>query len=383
MNIVDPILFRCRRQPPVAAICVPGFGPISYRRLENGVHNISRRIHALSLPKQSIVAVSIPDVIFHTAVLLALGKLGMITMSIGQDNVGIPINVDALITTDRYSFANVGQTFAADLSWMEGDGKPLDAGLVPKIYDDDLCRIIVTSRKDHAPNAVAVSHKLLANRTASLQSILGNQFSDCSRIYINEPLASSYGYMFLIYALSRGGMAFFPGTSFEQTLRAFEEFRVQCLIAPPANLEALTRWFDVAPNYQNGIDVLVCTDGMLSRSLSDRIRSRICPHLITVHGAAETGIFAAANAHEIAEFQDAVGFITPNVDIQIIDGSGKPLPPAQEGQLLIKSGVAVDGYVGNPEYSNQVFCDGWFHCGETGMLREFGSEALLAITGHI
>ena len=26
MNIVDPILFQCRRQPPAAAICVPGSG---------------------------------------------------------------------------------------------------------------------------------------------------------------------------------------------------------------------------------------------------------------------------------------------------------------------------------------------------------------------
>ena len=34
MNIVDPILYQCRRQPPAAAICVPGpgIGLISYRR---------------------------------------------------------------------------------------------------------------------------------------------------------------------------------------------------------------------------------------------------------------------------------------------------------------------------------------------------------------
>ena len=91
MNIVDPILFQCRRQPPAAAICVPGpgIGLISYRRLEIFIHNISRRMHALGLPERSIVAVSIGDVIFHAAVLLASTRLGVITLSLREGKISI------------------------------------------------------------------------------------------------------------------------------------------------------------------------------------------------------------------------------------------------------------------------------------------------------
>ena len=100
MNIVDAILFQCRRQPPVAAICVPGqdHGLISYRRLEQAIHNISRRLLALGMAPGSIVAVNIQDVIFHAAMLLALTRLGFATLTIRGDLPSLPFKVDALIS---------------------------------------------------------------------------------------------------------------------------------------------------------------------------------------------------------------------------------------------------------------------------------------------
>ena len=83
MNVVDPILFQCRRQPPVAAICVPsaGIGLVSYRRLALFIHNISRRLTATGLRPGQLVAVSIEDQIFHIAMLLALARLGIASVS--------------------------------------------------------------------------------------------------------------------------------------------------------------------------------------------------------------------------------------------------------------------------------------------------------------
>src|ERR1700688_4183752 len=103
MNIVDQILFQCRRQPPAAAICVPGpgIGLISYRRLETFIHNVSRRLLSLGLWTGSIASVKIEDVIFHAVVLLALTRLGMITISLRQDQVSLPLNIAALITATR------------------------------------------------------------------------------------------------------------------------------------------------------------------------------------------------------------------------------------------------------------------------------------------
>jgi acyl-CoA synthetase (AMP-forming)/AMP-acid ligase II len=380
MNIVDPILFQCRRQPPAAAICVPGpgIGLISYRRLEQFIHNVSRRLHALGLPERSIVAISIGDVIFHSAVLLASMRLGMIAVSLREGEISLPFKIDALIADGKRSFANMGRVMLADLSWTEGDGRPLEPHLLPQTHEDDLCRLILTSGTSSTPKAVAFSHKRIATSMARL-STFGNRIANCSRIYCDVPISSSLGFRFLIYALSRGGMAFFPGENFSSTLRVIEDYKVQCLVGSPSGFENLLRWFDTVPSYQSNVEVIYCGGDVLSRSLSDRLRSRICSHLICVYSSTEAGVAAVAHAHEIAEVPRAVGFVPPGVTVQIVDASGTLLPPGQEGQVRLRSEYAVGGYFGNPEESEKVFRDGWFYPGDLGTLSD---ADLLVITGR-
>ena len=381
MNIVDPILFQCQRQPPVAAICVPGpgIGLISYRRLEQFVHNIARRLHALGLPERSIVAVNIQDVIFHAAVVLALTRLGMITLSLREGEVSVPIKIDALITTARLPLAHVGRVILMDLSWTEGDGRPLEPHLLPQTHEDDLCRIILTSGTTNTPKAVAISHKLLAARMNRHLTVFGNRLGNCSRIYSDVPVSSSLGFQFLIYTLWRGGTAFFPGDNFENTLRVVEDYQVQCLVGSPGGFENLLRWFDAMPSYQSNIEVMFCGGDVLSRSLSNRLRSRICSHLIAAYGSTEASMSATAHAHEIVDVPRAVGFVTPGVTVQIVDASGTILPPGKEGTVRVRSEYAVDGYFGNPEESSKVFRDGWFYPGDVGTLN---ADNLLVIAGR-
>jgi len=380
MNIVDPILFQCRRQPPVAAMCVPGpgIGLISYRRLEQFIHNFSRRVHALGLPERSIVAVSIEDVIFHAVIVLALMRLGMITLSLREGDVSLPFKIDALIADGKRAFADIGRVILADLSWTEGDARPLEPHLLPQTHEDDLCRLILTSGTSGAPKAVALSHKLLANRMAR-HATFGNRIANCSRTYSDVPVSSSLGFQFLIYTLSRGGTAFFPGENFASTLRVIEDYKVQCLVGSPGGFENLLRWFDTVPAYQSNIEVIFCGGDVLSRSLSDRLRSRICSHLVAAYGSTEASMSAVAHAHEIAKVPRAVGFVTPGVVIQIVDSADALLAAGQEGRVRVRSEFAVSHYFADPQESDKVFRDGWFYPGDLGTL---DADGLLVITGR-
>src|SRR5262249_10615890 len=158
---------------------------------------------------------------------------------------------------------------------------------------------------------VAISHRLLANRLNRHPQVFGNRVGNCSRIYSDVPLSSSLGFQFLIYTLWRGGTVFFTGEDFKSTLRAFDDYEIQCIVGSPGGFETLLRWFDVVPAYQSNIEVLVCAGDVLSRSLSDRLRSRICSHLIAAYGSTEASMSACAHAHEIADTPRAVGFVTP------------------------------------------------------------------------
>jgi acyl-CoA synthetase (AMP-forming)/AMP-acid ligase II len=381
MNIVDPLLFQCRRQPPVAAICVPGpgVGLISYRRLERYIHNITQRLHTLGLPPKSIVAVNIKDVIFHAAVLLALTRLGMVTISLREDQRSLPIKTDALIADPTLPLINMERVALADLSWTEGDGRPLEPHFLPQIHEDDLCRIILTSGTTSTPKGIAISHKMLTGRIARHLTVFGNRFGNCSRIYCDVPISSSLGFQFLIYTLWRGGTVVFPGSGFADTLPALEQYKVQCMVASPGGFENLVRWFDVAAAYQSDIEMLLCMGDVLSRQLSDRLRSRICSHLVAAYGSTEASMSATAHAHEIAEIPRAVGFVAPDVTVEITDGAGATLSPDREGYVRLKSKFAVEHYFDNPEESGKVFRDGWFYPGDIGRLT---ADGLLVISGR-
>ncbi len=379
MNIVDPILFQCSRQPPAAAICVPGSGIslISYRRLERFVHNISRRLHGFGFPAGAVVALDLQDVIFHVAVMLALTRLGIATISMREGQDSLPVKIDALITDSKSAVGS--HAIYADLEWTEGDGLPLEQHVLPQTKPGDLCRLILTSGTTKTPKAVGLSHELVAGRIARHLSVFGNRFVDCSRFYCDVPVSSSLGFQFLIYTLWRGGTIFFPGKSFESTLPVLDQYKVQSIVGSPGGFETLLRWFDIVPSYQSNIETLLCAGDVLSRTLSNRMRSRICSHLVTFYGSTEAGVSASAHGHEILDMPRAVGFVTPDVEIKIVDPTGKEMPPNREGRVRIKSVYAVDRYFQDSGESEQVFRDGWFYPGDLGRLERDG---LLIITGR-
>ena len=333
----------------------------------------------MGIQRQSVVAVNVPDVIFHVALTLALIRLGAITLSVRDGEASSPIKIDALVTTTNQPSVPAGRVILADPSWIEGDGRPLERHYLPQTHEDDLCRIILTSGTIGEPKAVAISHRLLASRMSRHITVFGNRLGNCSRIYTDVPISSSVGFQFLVYALWRGGTAFFPGDDFDRTFRVFEDYKVQCLVGSPGGFENLVKWFSSGPAYQSNIEAVFCGGDLLSRSLSERIRSQICSHVIAGYGSTEASMSAIAHAHEIAEIPQAVGFVTPGVAIQIVNSMGDVLPSEQEGEIRIKSEYAVDGYLGNPEASSASFRNGWFYPGDIGTLRDDG---LLVVSGR-
>jgi acyl-CoA synthetase (AMP-forming)/AMP-acid ligase II len=304
--------------------------------------------------------------------------MGIVTVSLRGTEPMLPFEISALLVDSTHPVPQGGRIILADLSWIEGDGRPLEPHLLPYTNENDLCRLILTSGTSNTPKAVALSHKLLASRMAR-HSTFGNRLANCSRVYCDVPISSSLGFQFLVYTLSRGGTAFFPGEDFPSTLRVIEDYGVQCLIGSPGGFENLLRWFESLPAYQSRIETIFCGGDVLSRSLSDRVRSRICPHLVAAYGSTEASMSAVAHAHEIADVPRAVGFVTPGVVVQIVNASGTLQPPGKEGQVRVRSEFAVDHYLGDLEESKKAFRDGWFYPGYLGTLSEDG---LLVITGR-
>src|SRR3972149_7062140 len=68
------------------------------------------------------------------------------------------------------------------------------------------------------------------------------------------------------------------------------------------------------------------------------------------------------------------------MELTIMDGDGRALPPGTEGDLLVRGPSQFVGYFKRPEFTRESYTpDGWFRTGDRGALDRDG---YLSITGR-
>jgi acyl-CoA synthetase (AMP-forming)/AMP-acid ligase II len=380
MNIVEPILFQARHDPPAPALCAPGtaLGLVSYARLARFILSIGHRAVHHGIAPGHVVAIQVKDTIFHTALALGLMHVGAATVSVGA-TLPAGLRIDAILTDTPQAYGKSNpKVVAVDLTWMSGKGVPVEE----RIYrgnGNDICRIAMTSGSTGEAKAVGFTHNNQLARLARCNHVYGKKFPDYSRFFSDYGLGSSGGFRHILYVLSRGGTMFFPGASPMETLQNFELYKVQGLIASPGGLGGFLNFYDSNPDFRSGFEVIISAGSPLPNSLSERVRARMCSNLIFYYGTTETSTISSAPAHALTGVAGAVGYVAPDVSVQIVDDVGAPLPHGREGTIRVRTPVNVVGYLDDDEHAARPFHHGYFDTGDIGYLTV---DRLLAITGR-
>jgi hypothetical protein len=237
MNVVEPILFQARNDPPAPAMCAPGtsLGIINYARLARFILSIGHRAIRLGIAPNAVVAIRVKDNIFHAAIALGLMHIGAATIS-------------------------VGAAFPPDLT--------------------------------------STSFSLIPLKLSPMDE---TQRSSYSRFFSSYRLGSGGDFGHMLYVLSRGGTIFFPGASTIETLQTLELYKVQGLIASPGWLSVFLKHYDDSTDFRSGFEVILSTGSALSASLSQRVRARLCSNLIFYYGTTETSTISSALAYALYE----------------------------------------------------------------------------------
>jgi acyl-coenzyme A synthetase/AMP-(fatty) acid ligase len=189
---------------------------------------------------------------------------------------------------------------------------------------------------------------------------------------------TALGFQFLIYALCKGAAYFVRGNNAENLLRAFEFYQVNTLVAAPARLASFIADFE-KHRCRHTFDVVVTAGSIMSKPLSERVRTRLGPNLINDYGSAETSCVAAADVRAMENVSGAVGYIAPGMTVQIVDENNRMLAAGQEGLIRIRGDTVAERYFGDPKASAEFFRDGWFYPGDIGFLTD---EGMLIISGR-
>ncbi len=380
MNIVEPILFQARHDPPAPALCAPGtaLGVATYARLARFIHNVGHRAVHHGIASGHVVGIQVKDHIFHTALALGLMNVGAATISVGA-SFPPGLRVDVILTDTPQSYRKGdAKIVAVDLTWMSGKGVPIEK----RVYrgsGNDICRIALTSGSTGEAKAVGFTHNNQLARLARYNHVFGNKFPECSRFFSDYGMGSSAGFLHILYVLSRGGTMFFPGASPMETLQMFELYKVQGLIASPGGLGGFLNFYDSNRDFRCGFEVIISAGSPLPDSLSERVRARMCSNLIIYYGTTETSTISSAPAHALSGVAGGAGYVLPDVSVQIVDDAGAPLPHGREGSIRVRTPVSISRYLDDDEQTAKPFPDGYFDTGDIGYLT---AEKLLAITGR-
>jgi len=380
MNIVQPILYHCKANPTEAALIVPGnvLDVMSYAGLERSMNSIGRKALALGLTRGGVATLWIENAMLHTITILALARLGVVTLSMSSLDVPQVLKVDAFITDKGLSIQN-SRTIRLDPRWLAEDGEPIEDARVHMARPDDRCRVILTSGTTGESKAVAVTHGMLRRRIARHQFILGNRFPFCSRICVHLGLHTSMGFQALLAILWRGGTALMPGPHIPATLNAIELCRIQGIMTTPGVLLNMVRAYDERVPSLPRLEAIFSGGSMIPPALAEQVQAGLCSNLINFYGSTETSMVASAPLRILAKTRGAAGYVLPGATVEIVDHNDSTLAPNQEGMVRIRGNCNVSGYLGISEQSSGVFRGEWFYPGDTGFLT---ADNLLVLTGR-
>jgi acyl-CoA synthetase (AMP-forming)/AMP-acid ligase II len=379
MNIVEPIFAQCRNKPAELALCAPGteLNMVSYARLGRCVNNVCHRIISLGLPSRSRVAVFIDDPIFHAIVLIALTRLGIVTISGRDRNFSWRFAVDAVISNRPFRYP-AERIILVDPDWLKGDDQAPENEHLFRATADEICRIFLTSGTIGEEKGVAVTHRMIAARIDRQNLFFGPQAPFCSRTYLDLSLTTSLGFQVLLATLWRGGALVMTGDA-EATIKALPIYNVQNMIGSPQSLLNFVEAIKRRPEYRSRLEAVFSSGSGMPKALLQRVRAQLCSNLTTGYDSTEAAMVASMPAHFLPGIDGAVGLVLPGVNVEIVDEDGRALRTGDEGILRIKSEYGVKGYLEDPEETARVFRGGWFYPGDLGYLSK---DNTLIISGR-
>ena len=108
------------------------------------------------------------------------------------------------------------------------------------------------------------------------------------------------------------------------------------------------------------------------------LRSHVCRDIVTSYASTEAGTAASAHYDAIEKIPQAVGFVVPDVDLEIVDEASAVLPPGSEGLIRLRTPqLRLNAGACKPEALPDD--TSWFYPGDIGHLTEAGA---LCVTGR-
>lgn len=214
----------------------------------------------------------------------------------------------------------------------------------------DLVSVLYTSGSTGRPKGVVGTHGNMVFAAQMIARRLRLRPDDVIGCVL--PLAFDYGvYQILLSMLSGCRLVWGKGADAGPGLLAFLlRHRVTVLPSVPGLAHNLDRLSRRSPDALPPLRVLTNTGAAMSSDLLDRLRTRypdLGVHLM--FGLTECKRISILLPEELPFKPGSVGRPLDDTECVIVDGDGRPLPPGEVGELVVRGPHVTQGYWGDPD----------------------------------
>ncbi|WP_027717317.1 class I adenylate-forming enzyme family protein [Desulfovirgula thermocuniculi] len=166
-----------------------------------------------------------------------------------------------------------------------------------------------------------------------------------------------------------------PGSG--QLLRLLEEEKITFFFGPPTYYALLLKEQAGGQARPSSLRVAYCTGGQLSPSLAQSFAQRFGLEITEGYCLTEATSVVCSNPWRGAKKPGSVGLPLPGTEVRIVDYEGRPLPPGQVGEIVVRGPGVMKGYLGQPEQTRWVLRNGWLHTEDLGYMDREGYVYIL------
>jgi fatty-acyl-CoA synthase len=254
----------------------------------------------------------------------------------------------------------------------------------PEIGERDLLTINYTSGTTARPKGVMITHRNAALNT--IGTLLHLPIGVGERYLWTLPMFHANGWTYTWTVTAAAGVhVCLRKVEPAAVFRLIRDEKVGSLCAAPTVLISLAN----APEQVRGevpTGVRVVTAGAPPAAATiERLEGEFGWEVTQVYGLTETAPFITICAplpeHEtltpadraVVKARTGVELITSG-ELQVVDGKGEEVPADGQalGEIVVRGNVVMDGYYHDPEATERVMGDGWFHTGDAAVVHPDG-----------
>ncbi|HWJ67043.1 MAG TPA: AMP-binding protein [Nocardioides sp.] len=356
---------------------------LTYSQFGDRVEAVAAQLAGHGVGEGSVVAVMLPNRVELLLTIMAAWRLGA---------AATPINPAFTAAEAGHQVGDSGAVVvvAADAGAVHGDATVIGvddlatttsagttaatAGTLPPpvTRPSDLALLIYTSGSTGRPKGVMLDHANIDAMIGSMGEAIRIAPDDHCLLVLPLFHANAICVSFLTPMSAGAQLSILQRFHPVEFLEAIERLRPTYFSAVPtiySHLVALPASFQ--PDV-GSVRFAVCGAAPAPPELFAAVEQRFGFPLVEGYGLSEGTCASTCNPVDGLRKPGTVGPALPGQLVAVMAADGTMAPTGERGEVVIKGGNVMRGYLNRPEATAEVLGDGWLHTGDVGILDEDG-----------